>query len=179
MTTRSDPPPFQVPIRQQEKRHSLLPECSAAFAGLEITLKNMTTEVRGTRQEVRDMGKTQAAQAEAMKGLWHEMRDNIQPQLRLIPDKIHNDVDDHERDCPARRRAMKKAEGNGGTPSDIDVTRIRDSAGVIAVHGGGKLIRYTGNGHYEIPRPVLWIGALVGAAVAASGYVINLLQGMQ
>ena len=170
------PPPFEVPrsIRRDED-HELLPGCSAAFAGLEITLKTVTREMRGVRTDVQEIGRTQAAQAESMKGLWHEIRDEIRPDLRALPEKIANDFEIHSRNCPARRRAMKKAEI--GTGDKIDVRQLRenlDDTGAI-VTTGNRFIRNTSNGHYEIPRPVLWVGALIGAAVAASGYILSLL----
>jgi len=176
---RSDsPPPFKVPRINRSEDHELLPECSAAFAGLDTTLKTVTRELRGVRKDVQEMGKVQASQATSIKGVWHEIRDEIRPDLRDLPGKIKSDFDTHSRDCPARRRAMRKAET--GSNDKIDVRQLRenltgDPTGTVNLTGN-RFIKNTANGHYEIPRPVLWVGALIGAAVAASGYVLNLLQ---
>jgi len=179
MAGRSDsPPPFHAPKASPISEHSLLPSCSAAFAGLEVTLKTITSEMKGMRRDVQEMGRVQSGQAESIKGVWHEIRDEINPAVKEIPGKIAQDFKEHEGNCPARRRAMRKAE-SGGSSDQINARaligqHLEEHTGTIVTQRRG-IIRNSANGHYEIPRPILWIGGLIGAAVAASGYVYHLL----
>lgn len=152
-------------------------DCSAAFATINATMKAVGDDVREMRNDVSEIGRSQAALEQSARGLWHEIRDELRPGLDALPDRIAESERTHSKDCPARRKAMRRAESS--SDDKVDVRSYRDDAtGTVTIEGGGRFIRNSSNGHYEIPRPVLWIGGLIGAAVAASGYVIQLLSSM-
>ena len=168
MTRENDsdsPPPF---IPTEETSHGLRPVCAATFATLSSSLRGIHSDVKGMRREVQEIGKAQAAFTESARGLWHEVRDEINPSVAAVPDKISAAVTTHSSDCLARRKALKKAEGDSGDA--IDVREIREEQ---AKRGW---IRSGANGDYEVPKAVLWFGAAIGAAVAASGYVMPYLS---
>ncbi len=157
-----------------DDQSELKPQCAATFAAIETTIRMVNTEIRGLRDDVQEMGRSQSSLDTSTKGLWHEIRDELRPDVKELPDRIAGAVNGHATDCPARRRAMKRAESDG----DSGVRELRDEISQVVDVGRKGLIRNNGNGHYEIPRPVLWVGGLIGAAVAASGYVIHLLSSM-
>jgi len=159
------PPPF---IPTGDSQHELRAVCAATFATLTSSLRGIHGDVKGMRREVQEIGQAQAAFTESAKGLWHEVRDDINPTVAGMPDKISNAITVHSSDCLARRKALKKAEGDSGDA--IDVREIREQQ---AKRGW---IRSGANGDYEVPKAVLWFGAAIGAAVAASGYLMPYLQ---
>jgi len=172
-TTSDSPPPFKPGGKSEE--HTMRADCSAAFASITATMKAVGSDVKGMRSEVGEIGKSQAALEQSTRGLWHEIRDELQPTVQGLPDRISDAINAHGDRCPARRKAMRRAESD--SDDAVDVRDFRDDpTGQITPQRG--LIRNSANGHYEIPRPVLWVGGLIGAAVAASGYVIHLLTSM-
>lgn len=170
------PPPYKVP--NATAGHDVLAQCAGAFAGIDATLRMVGREVRGVRDDIEIISKSQAALEQSTRGLWHEVRDELKPTVGNLPDRIGRAVRDHAGECPARRKAMKRAESDSGDKLDVRAYR-EDQTGAVQIEAtGNRFIRNSSNGHYEIPRPVLWTGALIGAAVAASGYVIQLLSNL-
>ena len=169
------PPPYRP--NPDRDPHEMRADCSATFGTLTATLRTVSSEMKAVRSEVIEIGRSQAAQEQSTRGLWHEVRDEINPSLKELPQRVVSAVGSHEENCPARRKAMRRAETSDSDDS-VDVRELRADATGAIVSKRGVLLRNTQNGHYEIPRPVLWIGGLVGAAVAASGYVIHLLNSM-
>lgn len=169
--TSDSPPPYQPGVNGD---HKMRADCSATFGTLTATLRTVSSEMRAMRTEVSEISRSQAAQEQSARGLWHEVRDEINPALKSLPERIGNDLRSHESLCPARRKAMRRAESE--SDDALDVRGLRDDAtGSVTTTRRGILLRNTENGHYEIPRPVLWVGSLIGAAVAASGYVLHAL----
>jgi len=171
----SSPVPY-TPIPTGDD-HRVRAECSAAFATITATMKSVGDDVREMRNDVSEIGRSQAALEQSARGLWHEIRDELRPGLDALPGMIAKSERTHSKDCPARRKAMRRAESS--SDDKLDVRPYRDDVtGSVPLESGGRFIRNSSNGHYEIPRPVLWIGGLIGAAVAASGYVVQLLSSM-
>lgn len=169
-----------MPPRPSGQHDERLPKCIEAFATLNTTLAGFVAEMKGMRAEVRDSSKAQAGTAESVKGLWHEVREELRPAVRAIATAMKGDLNHHEGNCPARRGAMRKAEGQSSTsiPTGEGLQINQDErTGAITI-ARRKIIRNTPNGHYEIPRPVLWIGGLIGSAIAASGYFLEFLKSL-
>lgn len=166
------PAPYQP--KSSGEKHEMRADCSATFGTITATLRTVSSELKSMRNEVGEIGRSQAAQEQSTRGLWHEVRDEINPSLRTLPDRIVTAVNSHEENCPSRRKAMRRAE-TSDSDNSVDVRGFREEVTGTFITKRGILLRNTSNGHYEVPRPVLWIGGLIGAAVAASGYVIHAL----
>jgi len=186
--TSDSPPPFPTPRPRSDLEHQVLSECSAMFAGINTTLKTVGREMGAVRDEVINLGKTQTGLETTISNLSRELREEIKPTIRDLPDRLTKSFAQHSGDCPARRRAMKKAESTSS--DDIDVRRFRgDATGTVPLSTpapgspldtvpttGGRFIRNTENGHFEIPRPIFWLGAGIGTAVASLGYLLNIIE---
>jgi len=149
----------------------VLPDCEGNFRSISQALHSVSGELAQTTTTLRETRDDSIRQQEQMKSLWKELREDIMPQLRAIPEKADAALSAHAEGCPARQKAMARARGEAVPDSDpaIDTRRINLPARGEPVSSE--------QGGYVIPRVVLWVGATIGIAIAVAGWAYAALTG--
>lgn len=133
--------------------------CIQSFAKIESAVSELSRQVESLADDVKEFSKLVISHSQSLESVWETIREEILPQTRGFTDKMDDRVADHEKFCPALRRAMRRAEGLS-TDSDtkISVKEVREK-----------------NGKFTIPKIVVYIGVGVGVALAVGGYVLAYL----
>jgi hypothetical protein len=129
--------------------------CARWFSSIERSVIELSHQVENVALDVKDLA-TKVISQEAMMKMWKE---EFFPQVKTLPDKIDEEIEDHKRNCLANRRAQLQAE-------DITNTNIKLPSRMPA--------REEKKG-FTIPKIVIYIGVVVGTAIAVGGYVLAYL----
>lgn len=152
------------------------PDYEEAFKQIGDRMSGFNETVSGLAGDVRGIGERLARSEESTKGLWKEMRSTGE-KVDGLPDKMREIVREHKTDCPAAVRADEKIRRR--TDSRIPMPErdpFRESSQLFPIDAGtGRMIRSDGNGGYVIPKAVLWIGCIIGIAIAAGGWLLATL----
>jgi len=92
----------------KEKNADVLPEGQVRFDMLTETLRDLGKDMKAVSESNTRM-------VESTKSLWHEVRDNLRPEIRELSGEVRNiltesDLDRHSTNCPARIHYMRKAQ---------------------------------------------------------------------
>jgi hypothetical protein len=86
------PPPLRVRPLQ---------ECRQQFHVIQVALQQIATDVRALRDAT-------IRHDEALRGVWHELRDNLRVDVRALSDALPDHLRAHQADCPARQAALQR-----------------------------------------------------------------------
>lgn len=129
--------------------------CAQWFASIEGSVRELAKQVENVALDVKFLTE-KVLQQEMMIKLWKE---EFFPQVKEVPDKISEEIEDHEAKCLARRRAQLQAE---------------DITGVVKVPMKESRMPEKPKG-FTIPKVVIYIGVVLGTAIAIGGYVLAYL----
>lgn len=85
------------------------PTCKASFESIHTAVTKMTDTMVGVQSSVNGMGERLARQEETTRSLWKELREDVSPSIRQLPDRISRSIREHKVDCPAHGKVMAKA----------------------------------------------------------------------
>lgn len=130
-------------------------------------LDSLTHEVKESRLDVQAVNERIAAQEEKTHSAWHAIN-RVETRLNNLPRDIAESIERHENGCPGRDYVRHKIKSSTASQiprfDDGDATRrIRLAAEQQDMASGG------------VPRWVIYVGSIIGAAVAASGYLLHML----
>lgn len=128
--------------------------CARWFSSIERSVIELSHQVENVALDVKDLAAKVISQ-EAMMKMWKE---EFFPQVKNLPDKIDEEIEDHKQNCLAHRRAQLQAE-------DITNTNLKLPSRVPKEEKKG----------FSIPKIVIYIGVVVGTAIAVGGYVLAYL----
>lgn len=128
--------------------------CARWFSSIERSVIELSHQVENVALDVKDLALKVISQ-EAMMQMWKE---EFFPQVKGLPDKIDEEIEDHKKNCLANRRAQLQAEDIANTGTKVhSIAPKEDKKG------------------FSIPKIVIYIGVVVGTAIAVGGYVLAYL----
>lgn len=126
--------------------------CAQWFGAIERSVVELSRQVENVALDVKDLTEKVIGQEKLMALI----REEFLPQIRKIPETIEKEIHKHKKDCLASTKAMKKAEENGN-------------------HMEVRTSRAPGSKGFSIPKVVIYIGVIIGTAIAIGGYVLAYL----
>ncbi len=150
-----------MPEREDDKtgRVDVRPECKGTFSSIEKSLTRVSESLDRMSSGVSKMGERIASQETTTQGIWHEIRNDIQPPIRGIPDAINKAVKEHHESCLAQKKLENKV-----TNSSSEHPRPSTAKGTSTTFGlpNAALMKW-----------IFYFGLLIGGAfLGASGYTM-------
>lgn len=142
-------------------------KCAEIFAIISNQQSVMLGEIKDLRKDVKGFIKEQAMQGQDIRGLWKTIRNDIQPQVIRTREELIKGLSDHAEGCPARRKAMKRAESD--SDNGIDTRPFRrtveprddEPSQVIVVQTQQEKLR-------DGPSGIPWAAWIVGTSIAVA-----------
>ena len=140
-------------------------ECRQMFGVIAGGLDDLKSAVADVRSDIGAVNERLATQEAKTHSVWHSIS-RIEKRVTQIPRDNVEDIARHEASCAGRdyvRIQLEKGTGPASIPqpasSDRTSFRISD---VGAIMSGAR-----------VPKWIVYIGAGIGVAAAASGYLLN------
>jgi hypothetical protein len=127
--------------------------CAQWFSAIERSVAELARQVENLACDVKDLTERVIEQATTMKFIEKEFF----PQIREIPDTVDDAIGKHKKECLASTKAIKKAESSSNGNIEERTSRSPQSKG------------------FTIPKFVVYIGVIVGSAIAAGGWLLYYL----
>lgn len=139
----------------RDSENEIRPECGVVFKSFETAIGNFQSTLERHGEKVTILGERIARQEETTRGLWHELRDDVHPALRDLPNAIRDAVKTHADDCLSRKRTVAKASRTSHTPprGSRRPTEPKNVLGIPTV----TLFKW-----------LLYLGLLIGGIIAGS-----------
>lgn len=128
--------------------------CARWFSSIERSVIELSHQVENVALDVKDLAAKVISQ-EAMMKMWKE---EFFPQVKEVPNKISEEIEEHETKCLARRRAQLQAE-------DITNTNTK-------LHSRMPKEEKEDKKGFTIPKLIIYIGVIIGTAIAIGGYIL-------
>lgn len=133
------------------------------FGVIAEALDDLSAEVKASRSDIGAVNERIAAQEAKTHNAWHSIQ-RVEERMNNLPREIADSITRHEQACPGRDYARHKLTASYPTPLS---TRRQASSS-----RGGTLSDSSG---LSIPKWIAYLGAILGAAGAAAGYLLHLV----
>jgi len=153
-------------------------KCAEIFATITQQQATMLDEVKGSRNDIREILREQSNQGSNIKSLWHVFREDVKPELlnirREFKDELktlqidfRKDLKAHTGGCPAHKKAMKRAEDDSGDRGD-------EPSQVVVVNAGMREESMS-SGPHGIPKIAWIVGATAAVMIATALWLVQKL----
>lgn len=149
-----------------------LPQCTQSFAEINTTMRHAVETMREVATELKTTREQQIRLDGSTKGLWAELRNDVIPELKKIPDEARAALATHIAECPARQKAMARARGEAVPPSDPSIP-LSEITKQFAVQQG---LQGVVNDDASLGRRVKYLAIGLGVTVAAAGWAWKVLS---
>jgi len=137
-------------------------ECAQMFGVIAEALDDLSVEVKASRSDISAVNERIAAQEAKTHNAWHSIS-RVEERLNNLPREIADSITRHEQSCPGRDYARHKLTASYPTPS-VNKRQERPSGKPGTLHDDSGL---------SIPKWIAYLGAILGAAGAAAGYLLH------
>jgi hypothetical protein len=137
-------------------------ECAQMFGVIAEALDDLSAEVKASRSDIGAVNERIAAQEAKTHNAWHSIQ-RVEERMNNLPREIADSITRHEQACPGRDYARHKLTASYPTPA---VSRRQERPG----GSSGTLSDASG---LSIPKWIAYLGAILGAAGAAAGYLLH------
>ena len=159
------------------RRNSDIPcapeSCSQMFGVVAEGLDDLKIELREARKDLGALNERIAAAEVKTTSAWHSIN-RMDERVSNLPETVARALARHEEACPGRDYARVKltsSTSSSAIPRPVD-DRPATHPRIELSLGDGDALGMTG---IRIPKPILYVGGIIGAAIAASGYLLHSL----
>lgn len=93
--------------------------CQTWFSQLEGAVRELSKQIESLATDVKELSKQVILQGQSLNSSWVTIKEDLTPNIRKVPEEIDEAVQGHESSCPARKRAMRLAEGQSIIPESV------------------------------------------------------------
>jgi hypothetical protein len=151
------PPKSQQRQQCEEITSNFTPShpCAQWFSAIERSVIELSRQVENVALDVKELTSKVISQA----ALLTLIKEEYFPQIKAVPEEIEDAIHKHKKDCLASTKALKRAESSDNGNSN----------------GNQKESINPSKKGFSIPKIVIYIGVVVGTAIAVGGYVLAYL----
>lgn len=131
--------------------------CAQWFSAIERSVIELSRQVENVALDVKEL----TSKVISQEALLNLIKEEYFPQIKEVPEEIETAIDRHKRECLASTKALKKAEGLYGVNGSNN--------------GNQKESITPSKKGFTIPKIVIYIGVVLGTAIAIGGYVLAYL----
>lgn len=153
-------------------------QCQLSIDALEFSLNKLNAIVEKMDERLDAHAERIATQEAHNRDTNRELK-KLDVSLRHGTDSIREEITRHSQLCPGREYALRKIKKASHAPAPIAPHREQEDTGVFLLDKEFKAIAMKalderGKG-FSIPKWVIYIGVIIGVAVAAGAYAIGKL----
>ena len=139
----------------------LRPECAANFGKVETAVGGFTDAVKEFRRQGLKTAERLTAVEASSKSAWHELRNDVIPDLKKIPGQVSDTLNLHMDQCPAYANAMDRAR-RGGRGHQSTAPRRTETSGDGVLGTNPAILKW-----------ILYVDLAIGGVVAGVGATLG------
>ena len=156
-------------------------QCQSSFDTLDMSINKLGMLVEKIDDRMDLMGERMAAQEAHAKEATHKL-DSMNASFHRLAEQMRREVQDHSTSCPGREYALRKIKSASMAPPPVaSGGRAQDATGSFLMDAefrqmAVKALDERGKG-FAILRWVIYLGVVIGVALAAGAYAAGKLLG--